>query len=96
MPEPELFTDPLFTRSTDGTIFTTCVFSSHIRQYGWGAFNDNGFGIPYMTGSDGVSHLFVLFWIATYSREDVLEYRLLTVHNHLWQQDAQRGICGGD
>ncbi|KAN0097060.1 Acyltransferase ChoActase/COT/CPT [Tylopilus felleus] len=52
MPEPELFTDPLFTRSTDGTIFTTCVFSSHIRQYGWGAFNDNGFGIPYMTGSD--------------------------------------------
>ena len=96
MPEPELFTDPLFTRSKDGTLFTSSPFSSHIRQYGWGEFNHDGFGIPYMTGFNGVSHLFVLFSIASYSREDVLDYRLLTVHNHFWQQNAQRRICGGD
>ena len=83
MPEPELFTDSFFARSIDGTLFTTCVFSSHIRQYGWGEYNDDGFGIAYMTGSNGVFHLFVLFFIATYSREDVVDYRLLTVHDHL-------------
>jgi carnitine O-acetyltransferase len=52
MPEPEMFTDPLFTRSRDGMLFTTSVFSSHIRQCGWGEYNHDGFGIPYMTGSD--------------------------------------------
>ena len=96
MPRPELFTDLLFTRTIYGTLITSSPFSSHIRQYGWGERNDDGFGIPYMTGFNGVSHLFVLFWIATYSREDVLDYRLLTVHNHFEQQDAQHRICGGD
>ena len=82
MPQPELFTDPLFTRSKDGMLFTSSPFSTHIRQYGWGEYNHDGFGIPYMTGFNGVSHLFVLFSMATYTREDVLDYRLLTVHNH--------------
>ena len=66
MPDPELFTDPLLTRSISGTLFTSSLFSSHIRQYGWGELHLDGFGIPYTAGFDSVSHLFVLFSIATY------------------------------
>ncbi|KAN0097062.1 Acyltransferase ChoActase/COT/CPT [Tylopilus felleus] len=52
MPDPELFTDPLLTRSISGTLFTSSLFSSHIRQYGWGELHLDGFGIPYTAGFD--------------------------------------------
>ena len=61
MPEPELFTDPLFTRGGEPTLFTSSPFSSHIRQCGWSEYNHDGFAVPYHTGFNGVSHLLFCF-----------------------------------
>jgi len=52
IPEPALFTDPLYTRAGDGTLATSSLFSSRIASYGWGEIHRDGFGIAYMTGSD--------------------------------------------
>ncbi|KAJ3516936.1 hypothetical protein NLJ89_g804 [Agrocybe chaxingu] len=49
---PELFTDPVFTRSSYWTLSTSAVFSKHFPVYGWGEVVSDGFGVAYMTGYD--------------------------------------------
>lgn len=52
---PELFSDPLFTRSSRWNLSTSAIFSKHFGAYGWGEVVPDGFGVAYMTGFDGAS-----------------------------------------
>ncbi|THH05513.1 hypothetical protein EW145_g4738 [Phellinidium pouzarii] len=49
---PALFSDPLFTRSSNWVLSTSAVFSKHFDAYGWGEIVPDGFGVAYMTGFD--------------------------------------------
>jgi carnitine O-acetyltransferase len=50
---PEIFSDPLFTRSGYWILSTSAIFSKHFPTYGWGEVVPDGFGVAYMTGYDG-------------------------------------------
>ncbi|KAG6812724.1 hypothetical protein H0H92_000941 [Tricholoma furcatifolium] len=47
---PELFTDPVFLRSSYWVLSTSAIFSKHFPVYGWGEVVPDGFGVAYMTG----------------------------------------------
>ncbi|ESK97823.1 carnitine acetyl transferase [Moniliophthora roreri MCA 2997] len=47
---PALFSDPVFTRSSNWVLSTSAVFSKHFDVYGWGEVVPDGFGVAYMTG----------------------------------------------
>ncbi|KAG6902596.1 hypothetical protein C0995_014603 [Termitomyces sp. Mi166 len=49
---PELFSDPVFLRSSYWTLSTSAIFSKHFPVYGWGEVVPDGFGVAYMTGYD--------------------------------------------
>ncbi|KAG6890020.1 hypothetical protein C0992_003365 [Termitomyces sp. T32_za158] len=49
---PELFSDPVFLRSSYWALSTSAIFSKHFPVYGWGEVVPNGFGVAYMTGYD--------------------------------------------
>ena len=51
---PELFSDPLYTRSSHWALSTSAIFSKHFDAYGWGEVVSDGFGVAYMTGFDGI------------------------------------------
>lgn len=51
--QPALFSDPLFTRSSNWVLSTSAIFSKHFDAYGWGEVVPDGFGVAYMTGFDG-------------------------------------------
>lgn len=50
---PALFSDALFTRSSNWVLSTSAIFSKHFDVYGWGEVVPDGFGVAYMTGYDG-------------------------------------------
>jgi carnitine O-acetyltransferase len=49
---PELFTDPLFLRSSRWVLFSSQLFSPYFIAYGWGAVVPDGFSIAYMCAFD--------------------------------------------
>ncbi|KAF8967724.1 carnitine acetyl transferase [Flammula alnicola] len=49
---PELYSDPVFTRSSNWVLSTSAIFSKHFPVYGWGEVVSDGFGVAYMTGYD--------------------------------------------
>ncbi|KAF9006027.1 acyltransferase ChoActase/COT/CPT [Cyathus striatus] len=49
---PELFSDPVLTRSSYWVLSTSAIFSKHFPVYGWGEVVPDGFGVAYMTGYD--------------------------------------------
>ncbi|KAG6833240.1 hypothetical protein H0H87_009861 [Tephrocybe sp. NHM501043] len=49
---PELFSDPVFLRSSYWVLSTSAIFSKHFPVYGWGEVVPDGFGVAYMTGYD--------------------------------------------
>ncbi|OSX64457.1 hypothetical protein POSPLADRAFT_1055072 [Postia placenta MAD-698-R-SB12] len=51
-PLPEMFTDPLITRSSYWVLSTSAINSPHFGPYGWGEVVHDGFGVPYVTGFD--------------------------------------------
>ncbi|GBE89636.1 Carnitine O-acetyltransferase, mitochondrial [Sparassis crispa] len=51
-PTPEMFTDPVFLRSSNWVLSTSAIFSKHFGPYGWGEVVANGFGVAYLTGFD--------------------------------------------
>ncbi|KAG6865140.1 hypothetical protein C0991_004877 [Blastosporella zonata] len=51
---PELFSDPVFLRSSYWVLSTSAIFSKHFPVYGWGEVVPDGFGVAYMTGYDGM------------------------------------------
>ncbi|PPQ62888.1 hypothetical protein CVT24_006286 [Panaeolus cyanescens] len=48
-----LYSDPVFTRSSNWVLSTSAIFSKHFPVYGWGEVVPDGFGVAYMTGYDG-------------------------------------------
>ncbi|KAL1748690.1 acyltransferase ChoActase/COT/CPT [Schizophyllum fasciatum] len=50
---PELFSDPVLSRSSNWVLSTSAIFSKRFDTYGWGEVVPEGFGVPYMTGFDG-------------------------------------------
>ncbi|KAF8074925.1 acyltransferase ChoActase/COT/CPT [Lyophyllum atratum] len=48
----DLFTDPVFLRSSYWVLSTSAIFSKHFPVYGWGEVVPDGFGVAYMTGYD--------------------------------------------
>ena len=50
---PDLYSDPLFMRSSYWVLSTSAVFSKHFDAYGWGEVVPDGFGVAYMTGFEG-------------------------------------------
>ncbi|EIN09589.1 acyltransferase ChoActase/COT/CPT [Punctularia strigosozonata HHB-11173 SS5] len=50
---PEIFSDPLYARSSYWILSTSAIFSKHFPTYGWGEVVPDGFGVAYMTGYDG-------------------------------------------
>ncbi|KAG5340287.1 hypothetical protein C0989_002303 [Termitomyces sp. Mn162] len=50
---PELFSDPVFLRSSYWVLSTSAIFSKHFPVYGWGEVVPDGFAVAYMTGYDG-------------------------------------------
>ncbi|KNZ74591.1 Carnitine O-acetyltransferase, mitochondrial [Termitomyces sp. J132] len=49
---PELFSDPVFLRSSYWVLSTSAIFSKHFPVYGWGEVVPDGFAVAYMTGYD--------------------------------------------
>ncbi|KIJ55759.1 hypothetical protein M422DRAFT_240375 [Sphaerobolus stellatus SS14] len=47
---PEVFSDPVYTRSSRWTLSTSAIWSKHFPAYGWGEVVADGFGVAYMTG----------------------------------------------
>ncbi|KAF8202380.1 carnitine acetyl transferase [Pholiota molesta] len=53
---PEMYSDPVFQRSSNWVLSTSAIFSKHFPVYGWGEVVPDGFGVAYMTGYDGKSY----------------------------------------
>ncbi|KIK61686.1 hypothetical protein GYMLUDRAFT_166051 [Collybiopsis luxurians FD-317 M1] len=85
---PDLFSDPVFTRSSNWVLSTSAIFSKHFNEYGWGEVVPDGFGVAYMTGHNGRQFLSC----SSCSSPSNLAVRSHTVHAHFPNGGAEREI----
>lgn len=58
---PEIFSDPLFVRSSTWVLSTSAIYNPRFEVYGWGEVVPHGFGVPYVAGFDGALGFLFLF-----------------------------------
>lgn len=51
---PEIYSDPLFQRSSYWVLSTSAIHNPNFEVYGWGEVVPDGYGIAYVAGFDGM------------------------------------------
>lgn len=80
---PEIFSDPLFLRSSNWVLSTSAIYNPRFRVYGWGEVVPEGFGVAYVAGFDSMLIL-VIFASVTY----FFLHRFLAVHRYITDRVA--------
>lgn len=108
---PDLFSDPLYLRSSYWSLSTSAIWSKHFPSYGWGEVSGSVvvFGIQLMyfysckVVPDGFGVAYMTGYDGKYDTSSNVKQwglnlilRSSTVHSDLSQGDAECKVCRGD